>query len=80
MSNVASMIVYYIKILIIKREAYDNKLIHPLFYVIYFILQLRLMQQYAVDCMLHIVIAVYSVLYFGVSLHQCSAFVSVLCL
>ena len=36
------------------------------------------MQPYAVDCMLHIVIDVYSVLYFSVSLRQCSAFVSIL--
>ena len=36
------------------------------------------MQQYAVNCMLHVVIAVYNVLYFSVSLHQCSAFVSIL--
>ena len=32
------------------------------------------MQQYAMDCMLHVVIAVYSVLYLSVSGHHSSAF------
>ena len=36
MSNVSSMIAYYIKILIINRKASNNKLIYALFYVIYF--------------------------------------------
>ena len=44
-------------------------------------LQSRFMQPYAVDCMSHVVIAVYSVhctvVYFSVSLCECSAFVSV---
>ena len=37
------------------------------------------MQQYAVECMLHILIAVYSVLYCIVSLRQCSAFAGIAC-
>ena len=36
------------------------------------------MQQKAVDCLSHVLIAVHSVLYSSVSLHQCSAFVGVL--
>ena len=43
------------------------------------ILQSRCMQQYAVDCLLHVVIVVYRVLHFSVSLRQCSTFVSILC-
>ena len=44
----------------------------------YLILQLQCTQQNVVDCLLHVVIAVNSVLYFSVSLRQCNAFVSVL--
>ena len=50
----------YIKVLISKNESCNS------------ILQSWCMQQYPVNCMLTVVIAVYSVLHFHVSLCQCS--------